>query len=230
MEPSNSIHRQTELVLIRHGETDWNRAHRIQGHRQIPLNALGLRQAQATAAGLAGESCTALYSSDLLRARQTADAVAAVTGLAVVEHAGLREWDLGLLAGETHESAARRVPEAYALFRDKVPDVVIPGGESIRQRYTRVVATVEAIAAAHGGGRVVVVTHGGPLDDCYRRATGMPLEAPRDFPLFNAAVSRVRVAPPPAGWSLQRWGDVGHLEGIELLDSMVRPGPGGVSG
>ena len=215
----------TDIIVVRHGETDWNREHRIQGHLAIGLNERGRAQAAALARRLArrpaDEGFDALYSSDLLRARQTADAIARPLALSVSTDARLREWDLGVLAGETHASAQRRCPATLAIYREARPDAVVPGGESIRQRYRRVIAAVEDIARAHRGGRVLVVTHGGPLDDCYRRARGLSLEAPRGFDLLNASLNRfvLDLGRGEVAWTLMQWSDVAHLDGAEVLGS-----------
>ena len=216
----------TDIIVVRHGETDWNREHRIQGHLAIGLNERGRAQATALARRLADEDFDALYSSDLLRAQQTADVIARPLALSVSTDARLREWDLGVLAGETHASARRRCPETLAIYSEARPDAVVPGGESIRQRYHRVIAAVEEIARTHRGGRVLVVTHGGPLDDCYRRARGLSLEAPRGFDLFNASLNRFvldlgsdDLEGDEVTWTLTQWSDVAHLDGAEVLGS-----------
>jgi len=201
--------------VVRHGETEWNAEGRIQGHRQVGLNGRGARQADAVADRLASWKPQALYSSDLLRSAQTASAIARATGLAVVEDPALREWDLGVLAGLRRHEAERRYPEAYRVYSTLAPDPTVPGGESIRMRYRRTTSAAEAISGRHPGEKVVVVTHGGPLDDFYRRSRGMPLEAPRDFELFNGGVNTFRVS--GGTWSLLRWGDISHLEGIGAM-------------
>lgn len=202
----------TELIVVRHGETAWNAGGRIQGHRPVGLNARGRRQARAVAARLAGTAFDALYSSDLDRAMQTADAVAGATGHEVIPDARLREWDLGVLAGLTAGEAESQYPDAYGIYRRRLPDAAIPEGESIRQRYARTTQALEAVARRHDGGCAVVVTHGGPLDDFYRRANGIPLEAARDFELFNAGLNTFRIA--GEVWTLVRWGDIDHLREI----------------
>lgn len=206
---------ETELVVIRHGETDWNRQGRFQGHRESELNDLGKEQVARLAACLSGQPVQALYSSDLLRARQTAAAIAASCGLPVRVDSRLREWDLGVLAGLTRDVAQREHPQDYAIYRDGLVDSVVADGESVRQRHERIIAAMQAIAAAHAGQRVVVVTHGGPLGDCYRRATAMPLEARKNFQLYNASINRFAVD--DERWRLLSWSDTAHLDGIDTL-------------
>ncbi|MDA0709003.1 MAG: histidine phosphatase family protein, partial [bacterium] len=126
----------TKLLLIRHGETDWNATGRIQGHQCVPLNTRGLRQAQAVADRLKQESFGAILSSDLKRALQTAEAIAERTHHPVETDARLREWDLGVLAGLTRAQAETRYPEAWAIYTESRVEDPIPDGESLRARYT----------------------------------------------------------------------------------------------
>ena len=205
----------TRVILIRHGETDWNAEGRIQGHLPIPLNERGLAQAEAVAARLQAIPFAALYSSDLLRAHQTAQAVARASGHRIRTDPRLREWDLGILSGLMRTVAADVHPEAFGIFRSRIVDEPVPGGESIRARFERVTEAVEDIASAHPGETVAVVSHGGPLGDCYRRAIGAPLESQLKIDLFNAGINRLRLD--GEDWHLESWGAVDHLEDIGTL-------------
>ncbi|MBV8480005.1 MAG: histidine phosphatase family protein [Actinobacteria bacterium] len=138
----------TTLLLVRHGETDWNAERRWQGHADVPLNARGREQADALAEQLAAETIDAIYSSDLSRARDTALAVASRLKLPVVVDHDLREVDVGAIEGLTAEEA--RAFEGWQ-------------GEPIDQHAERVLRAVHRIADAHPGGRVLVVTHGGSM-------------------------------------------------------------------
>lgn len=135
------------LLLVRHGETDWNAEGRLQGHTDRPLNDYGRRQAQALAEQLAGARVDAIYTSDLARARETAEIVAARLGLPVAVDPDLREKDWGTWEGLTSEE---RLTVEFQ-------------GESTEAHRERVMRAIERIVAAHAGGRVVVVTHGGSL-------------------------------------------------------------------
>jgi probable phosphoglycerate mutase len=137
----------TELLLVRHGETDWNAEGRLQGHTDRPLNELGRRQAKELADRLAGEGADAIYTSDLARARATAEIIGDRLGLPVVVDADLREKNWGTWEGLTGDE---RVLVEFE-------------GESTEAHGDRVVAAVRRIAARHPGRRVVVVTHGGSL-------------------------------------------------------------------
>ncbi|HWX11842.1 MAG TPA: histidine phosphatase family protein [Trinickia sp.] len=220
----------TRILFIRHGETDWNRVKRIQGHIDIPLAASGFAQAERLAARLArkpraehaahaahaapdwGVALDAIYSSDLRRAQQTAQPSATALGVPVQLCTGLRERDYGVFQGHDSNEIAARFPEAYAVWQTRDPGFAPEGGESLHALSHRVLHTVAAIVAAHPGGRIACVTHGGVLDCIYRHARGLPLDAPRDHPLLNASVNTVdfdgqgRV-------SVVSWADISHLQG-----------------
>lgn len=205
----------SRVILIRHGETDWNAEGRIQGHLPIPLNERGLAQAEAISDRLASVPFVALYSSDLLRARQTAEAIGRGSGHDVRTDERLREWDLGILSGLMRTVAEELHPEAFGIFRNRIVDEPVPGGESIRARFIRVTDAVREIAAAHAGETVIAVTHGGPLGDCYRRAVGAPLESKVKIDLFNAGVNVLLIQ--GEDWQIESWGDVDHLAEIGTL-------------
>ena len=201
----------SRIILLRHGETVWNKENRIQGHLDSPLNDVGIAQAEALAERLAGETFAALYSSDLGRARETAERIASRTHHRIILDPGLRERNLGLLQALIRTEAQALYPEIYARYRTFDPDCVIPGGEDAQQFIARVVTAFSAIANRFPGKTVVVVTHGGTLDVMYRHASGAPLHGARTALLPNAGFNYLTHA---AGgcWSLPVWGDVTHLQ------------------
>ena len=205
----------TGIILIRHGETDWNDLGRIQGHLPVPLNARGMAQAEALASRLQNDSVAAIYSSDLLRARQTAEAIARISGQEIRLDKRLREWDLGMLSGMFRTDAERDHPNIARIYRDYLVDEMIPGGESIRQRYERITAAVSDIARRHPAQSVAVVSHGGPLGDCYHRAVGKKVEERIKIDLFNASINCIRID--NDRWELESWGQIEHLTGIGSL-------------
>ena len=141
----------TELIFIRHGETDWNRARRFQGCIDIALNATGLEQARHTADRLQDHRLAAVYSSHLGRARETARPIAEALGLAVAIEPELRERSYGAFEGQTHDELLRNHPEAYQRWRDRVPDYELPGGgESLVALRARVRADAPAREAPRG--------------------------------------------------------------------------------
>jgi probable phosphoglycerate mutase len=206
-----------ELVVVRHGETAWNQEGRMQGHLDSPLNAAGVEQAEAVAARLARERFAALYSSDLGRAYETAQRIAARSGHRVVADARLRERHLGVLQGLTREDARRDLPAIYEGYRTGGADFVIPTGESAAQCSARVLAALAEISRRHAGERIVIVAHGGVLDVLYRAALGLPHDGPRMFTIVNASVNLFRFE--DGAWLLDLWGDVSHL-GERALDDV----------
>ena len=208
--------KSTVLVVTRHGETAWNLERRAQGHLDSDLTELGLRQAQALAERLAGERFDALYSSDLGRAMNTARAIADRIDLEPTPDVRLRERNLGIMQGLTSAEFRERFPEEYARFRSGDPDYGVPEGESARQRSQRAVEACEDLARRHGGGRILLVSHGGFLDSLFRRATGYPIEEPRRFSIFNAGLNVFQVS--GDAWRLDTWGSVDHLRRMGTMD------------
>jgi probable phosphoglycerate mutase len=200
----------TQLLAIRHGETEWNSESRFQGHLNSVLNQGGLAQADALGARLARERFDVLISSDLGRALQTASAIARHTGHEIVVEPRLRERNMGIFQGLTPAEVQSRYPDEYARFKTNDPDYAIPDGESMRQLLERCVACFSELARGHAGMTLAAVTHGGVLAMLYRHATAMPLAAPRNFPLHNTGINRFRHR--RGEWELERWGDIAHLE------------------
>lgn len=176
----------TEIVLVRHGETDWNAERRVQGHADPSLNERGREQARVLAQTMNGETFDAVYSSDLRRARETADILVGAAGLPPVLDPDLREAEMGSWSGLTVDDIQHRFPEQWARRRagEQGHD-----GETRAEVAERVLAAMRRIATAHPGGRVLVVSHGGAI-----RAVCMAAEPAilRDgFP--NCDVVRIRV-------------------------------------
>jgi probable phosphoglycerate mutase len=215
-----AVREKTEICLIRHGETAWNAELRIQGHCDLPLNETGLLQAEALARRLAERHFDAIYSSDLARARQTAEPLARAHRLSVRIDAALRERNFGCWEGKTREemlAADAAMAEALAARR---PDDVPPGGESLRQHLARILSCLSRLASLHAGQTLAVVTHGGTLDLAYRHAQGIPIERPRDFPLSNASINWLEIC--GDGWRFASWGDAAHLDGIAQAPFVTR--------
>ena len=204
----------TRIIAIRHGETAWNVDTRLQGHLDIALNTKGLWQAEQAARALEGESIAAIYASDLLRAWHTASAIAQSTGAPLVASQGLRERCFGSFEGKTYAELEAQWPEESLRWRQRVPDWAPPGGESLLALRERISGTVNAFAAQHVGGQIVLVAHGGVLDVLYRLATGQEVQAPRTWHLGNAAINRLLWT--REGITLVGWGDTAHLEDATL--------------
>ena len=148
--------RVTTILLARHGETDWNRDFRFQGHADVPLNDTGRAQARELARSLAEEPIDAVYSSDLLRARETAEIVAERLGLPVEVDQGLREIDVGSWQGSTRAQLDGREWD----------------GETYDDHRRRTVAALLRIAERHPDAHVLVVAHGGTLRRVQEAAGG----------------------------------------------------------
>jgi len=207
------MHVATRIIAVRHGETDWNVDARIQGQLDIGLNDKGRWQAQRAAKALAEESVDAVYSSDLLRASATAQAIAdhAAKPLKVQTHVGLRERAFGKFEGQTYTAITEQWPEEARLWRTRDPDFAPAGGENPVQVLARVAQTVNEIASNHLGEQIVLVSHGGVMDMLYRLATQQNVSAPRTWALGNAAINRLLWT--PNGLTLIGWSDTGHLDG-----------------
>jgi len=214
-EPMSDGHSQvTRVIAIRHGETAWNVDNRIQGQLDIPLNETGRWQAHRLALAVAEEGIDAVYSSDLLRAWQTAQSVARGTGRAIVADTGLRERGFGVFEGLTFAEIARRWPEQSERWRRRDPDFGAEGGEVLRDFYSRSVATATRLAGAHPGQTIALVAHGGVMDCLYRAASRVALDAPRSWELVNASINRLLYT--PEGFTLIGWNDTYHLEDASL--------------
>jgi 2,3-bisphosphoglycerate-dependent phosphoglycerate mutase len=211
----------TRILAIRHGETAWNVDTRLQGHLDIPLNDVGLRQAQHLAQALVQHDVIdAIYASDLSRAHTTAQAIAKATGQTVTVHPGLRERHFGAFQGRTYAEIEAELPEHAWHWRKRTPDWTPPeGGESLIALRERIVATVDELAARHPCQQVVMVAHGGVLDILYRAATRLELQAPRTWLLTNTAVNRLLWT--PQGLSLVGWGDTTHLDTLAKDESSL---------
>jgi probable phosphoglycerate mutase len=199
-----------DLILIRHGETDWNRELRFQGHVDVGLNSTGLEQARRVAASLAGEEAAALYHSDLKRAAQTAQPIAQQLSLPANADGQLREQSFGIVDGMKVDDIQREHPQAWADWLRFDANFCMPEGESMREFHARVMQAMHRIAAQHEQQTVIVVTHGGVLDMVYRTATAQGLGGPRQSEIPNAGINRVRIR--TVEWvEIVSWADVRHL-------------------
>jgi probable phosphoglycerate mutase len=160
----------TTILLARHGETDWNREGRFQGHADPPLNATGREQAVELADALTGRELAAVYTSPLLRAFETAQLVAAQRGLELVAVDGLREVDVGSWSGLTRAEVEQRFPEQYVRWLDYGQGW--EDGETYDDMARRARAALLEIAAAHEGQHALAVTHGGPIRAAFAFAAG----------------------------------------------------------
>ncbi len=211
----------TDFLLIRHGETDWNKELRFQGQVDVPLNAIGLAQAQRLQARVQqsvatwaaqGQLPTRVISSDLLRAQQTAQPVAQTLGCECLLETGLREQCFGSFEGLRVPEIKLQQPEAWQRWLDFDADYAVTGAESTRVFHDRVLSALQRLAAQYPTEHLVVVTHGGVLDMVWRHAQALSLHGPRVCDIPNAGWNQV-------GWRaatlhIQTWADTAHLTGM----------------
>ena len=201
----------TRIIAVRHGETAWNVDTRIQGQLDVPLNDNGRRQAQRLARALAAsEQISAVYSSDLSRAWDTAQSIAAAVGLQTITELGLRERGFGSFQGKTFTELETQWPDETARWRTRDPVWAPPEGETLVAVRERVERATHALAQRHIGSQIVLVAHGGVLDMMYRCAAGLDVRAPRTWALGNASINRLLWT--PQGLTLVGWADTAHLD------------------
>jgi probable phosphoglycerate mutase len=205
---------ETTLIVIRHGETTWNREKRMQGTTDTVLSDIGRAQAQALGRRLKSHPFCALYSSDLSRALNTARAISEHTGREVIVDARLQERRFGIFEGLLAEEIRARYPEEHDRFASRDPDYEVPGGESATSFTQRCIGCLAEIAGRHPGEEVVVVSHGLVLDALYRIAHSLEHGVPRPVPLINASVNLFGYG--SSAWRMVMWGDVSHLEPHEV--------------
>jgi probable phosphoglycerate mutase len=186
----------TRILLVRHGQSQGNAERRFGGHSPTPLSELGRRQAEATARALASEGVTAIYSSDLLRAAQTAEPLARMTGLEINRTSALRERSVGLMEGLTFEEAAERYPDEYAALLRRDFEHVLEGGESYRQLLDRASAELDRAVERQRGGTIAAFSHTGTICILVLHLMGA-LDAPNLKPVWissaNCGVTRFEI-------------------------------------
>lgn len=164
----------TTIFLARHGESDWNVAKRFQGHSDRPLTELGREQAHALADLIASEEIEAVYTSPLSRARETAEIVAARVGLEPVALAELREVDTGSWSGLSRADVEARFPEGFTRWRSGGSGW--EDGETYEEMAERVIGALRTIAEDHPDGRVLIISHGGPIRAIHAAAEGLAIK------------------------------------------------------
>jgi len=206
----------TRFCLVRHGETDWNVARRLQGHTDIALNARGHAQAMQLALALKKSNLQfdVLYTSDLQRAADTANAIVECFNLPAIANGELRERHLGTLQGLTIDEAPLAEPELWRAHIARELDHEMSGGESIHQFSRRIRNALEALRQKHLGKTILLVSHGGALDMMYRITTDQALDAERIAAVPNASLNWI--SHDGQSWKLDRWADTSHLDSIAL--------------
>jgi broad specificity phosphatase PhoE len=181
-----------QIVLIRHGATDWNLQGRCQGATDRPLSEIGIRQAEEIAATLSAESVRAVYSSDLTRARQTAHRISQPHRLEVAIEPNIRELDHGDLEGLTFTEIKENYPGFIDRWRSEPAEIQVPGGERLIDVAARAWQGLNRIARRHRNGEtLVVVSHNFPILGIVCRVTGTQLNHYRTFHLDPCGVTRI---------------------------------------
>ncbi len=194
---SRDVARTLTIHLVRHGQTDWNKQGRMQGQSDIPLNATGLRQADAAAAVLNGRPIGAVIASDLCRARQTAEPIAAGAGVKLTLEPALRERSFGDVEGRL-EAEVNQQLEGRFLERWADPDFTFDGGETRRQLYQRVGAFLHDLLTSPPQGEIVLVAHGGTLQVARGFLEQIPVERLSEWHSGNGEVTTLTVRQQPA--------------------------------
>ena len=201
--------KKTEIIFIRHGETEWNSQQRMQGHSNSDLSSVGQAQIQALGQWMKNVPFDHIYSSDSLRAKQTAEAITQFSGHELKIDLRLREKNLGVFEGLTSEEARERHPEVFSLFKTAGSKYVIDEGESTQQLQDRALEIVDEIRIKHLEERVLLVTHGGFIRVVMKHSLGLSLETPTRFLIRNTSVFRLVWEDK---WIVSQMGGVSHLE------------------
>ena len=201
--------KETEIILIRHGETEWNSQQRMQGHSNSDMSSVGQAQIQALGQWMKNVPFDLIYSSDSPRAKQTAESITQFSGHELKIDLRLREKNLGVFEGLTSEEARERHPEVFRLFKTAGSKYVIDEGESTQQLQDRALEIVNEIRIKHPEERVLLVTHGGFIRVVMKHSLGLSLETPTRFLIRNTGVFRLVWEDK---WLVSQMGGVSHLE------------------
>ena len=215
-----------KLVIVRHGETEWNVQHRAMGQLDSPLTPKGIQQARAIGNRLHRLKFTSLYSSDLGRAVQTANIIAEICAKKIIFDPELREWNMGIFQGLTVSEMHEKFPQERQDYEQIGDEYIIPEGESLDQCRDRGFRILNAIVKRHsnenlhenlaetGDETVVVVTHGCVLMGFFEMVLDLRSGNTWRFKLDNANFCAFEYA--NERWSLVVWNDVSHLETMIL--------------
>ena len=197
------------LYLVRHGETDWNAARRYQGQSDVPLNHTGIQQARKIARRLSKEKIDAIYSSDLSRARETAEQIAQPHELKVTTDVRWRELSFGDWEGLTYPEIQAKAPDELARWESDLAQYAPPHGETLTQLAGRVLSAFDELRTPHADQTVLIVSHGGPLQILLCHALGVTFQRHWQFPILQTALSVLSLY--PEGAILELFNDTSHL-------------------
>jgi broad specificity phosphatase PhoE len=201
----------TTLLLVRHGRSSWNSAGRVQGQIDIPLDEVGLEQAEYVAERLSATPIQAIFSSPLERARVTAEAIGSRLNLPVTCDDRLMEYQFGVVSGLTWTEVVEQQPELARRWADDAWAVPIEGSEGRQNFAVRVTAVMDDIIARHPDQQVAVVAHGGTFSVYLAKLLGLDLRRRHPFHFGNASLSSIEVR--PNAFSIHFLNDTCHLDG-----------------
>ncbi|MDC9604282.1 2,3-diphosphoglycerate-dependent phosphoglycerate mutase GpmB [Xenorhabdus griffiniae] len=211
-----------QVYLVRHGETEWNVARRIQGQSDSPLTETGRRQAHLVAQRVKSENITHVITSDLGRTRQTAEIIARACGCDIILEPRLRELNMGVLENRELTSLTPKEESWRKSLVDGTPNGRIPEGESMDEVSTRMRAALENCLNLPAGSRPLLVSHGIALVSLICSILGLPANSERRLRLRNCSISRVDYQDSPwlaPGWIVETTGDITHLD-MPALDEL----------
>ena len=208
----------TEITIIRHGETMWNVQKRIQGQRNSKLSENGITQAELVAKALAKREFDVLLSSDLGRAIETAKIINKQLLLPHEYNANLRERSFGIFEGKNFAEIEEKYPEEFLRYKERNPEFVVPGGESIQQMYKRITSEIESVARKFKDQKVLIVSHGLVLEMMMYRTFNLRLDEPRAFSINNSSISSFYID--ENNWFLKEWGVIEHLVSLNVLNEL----------
>jgi probable phosphoglycerate mutase len=214
----------TQLMFVRHGETEWNLRRRVMGHRDSALTPTGIEQARRLAGRLRDGEFDAIYTSDLGRAEATAAILAGERVVEVRRDPRLRERRMGAFEGLTVPEMRERYPRERDIY-ERLGAEYFDGLEleSVRDHAARVWECACELARWHEGGRVLVVTHGGVLTAMFQKVFEVPYAAAQKAKRPNAGISLFVCD--DNRWTMETWGDTAHLEDLRSLDDPInQPG------
>jgi 2,3-bisphosphoglycerate-dependent phosphoglycerate mutase len=207
---------KTRVTMVRHGETEWNVAMRLQGKQDSNLTKNGLHQVKLVSDALSTYNFDILISSDLGRAMKTAEIINKKHNLEIISDSSLRERNFGIMEGLTREQIQDRYPEVFNGYMDRKDIYCIPEGESLVDFYERVTIGLRHLTKTYAGKNMLIVSHGGVLDCVMRMVFNYSLSAPRRFSIYNASVNSFTVI--GDDWFLEQWGNIDHqkIQSISL--------------
>lgn len=208
--------KQTTITIVRHGETEWNIAMRLQGKQDSPLTENGYLQVEMVTRALRNKTFDAIISSDLGRAIDTANIINRYHNKNVIFNENLRERNFGVMEGLTREEIKERFKEVFDGYMLRKEHYEIPEGESLVAFYNRVSGEINKIAEEYSGENILIIAHGGVLDCMMRMIFNIPLSSRRAFSIYNAAINTFSYS--NKKWTLEQWGNTDHFNDVESMD------------